>query len=227
VAWLDCDVIFDTDDWMVRASRTLDELAIVHLFEERHDLAPDAETEPRPTPNATPTALSSIHKLATGQAVPDEFVRMGAVGALRSTTGLAWAGRRKVLDRHGLYDAAIVGGGDKANICAALGRFDDVIVGHEMNAARAKHYLAWARPFASTVQGAVGCIPARIFHLWHGDLKDRQYVVRHAWLEGFDPVADIALDRNGCWNWSSSKQDLHARIRRYFELRHEDGTGIV
>ena len=227
VAWLDCDVIFGTEDWMVRASLTLDELAIVHLFEERHDLPPDAATEPRPTPNATPTAFSSVYKLVTGQAAPDEFRRMGAVRALRSTTGLAWAGRRDVLDRHGLYDASIVGGGDKANICAALGRFDDVIAGHEMNAARVKHYLAWARPFAATVRGAVGYIPARIFHLWHGDLRDRQYTVRHAWLEDFDPVADIALDRNGCWRWSSNKHDLHARTRCYFESRHEDGNGTV
>lgn len=227
VAWLDCDVIFENDDWMVRANQALETSAIVHLFDERHDLDPDVETESRPTPNAEPTAFSSIYKLVTGQAAPDQFSRMGVVGALRSTNGLAWAGRRDVLDRHGLYDACIVGAGDKATTCAALGRLDDAIVAHRMNAKRAEHFVSWARPFAEMVQGAVGYIPGRIFHLWHGNLKHRQYAERPAWLEGFDPFTDIALHRNGCWRWSSKKQDLHARIRRYFESRHEDGYATI
>jgi hypothetical protein len=227
VAWLDCDLIFEDDTWMMRASQALETFAIVHLFDERHDLDPDAETEPRPKPHAEPTAFSSIYKLVTGQAAPDQFSRMGVVGALRSTNGLAWAGRRDVLDRHGLYDACIVGAGDKATTCAALGRLDDAIVAHRMNPRRTAHFRSWAGPFSEMVQGAVGYIPGRIFHLWHGDLKHRQYAERPAWLDGFDPFTDIALDRNGCWRWSSNKQDLHARVARYFRSRHEDGYAPV
>jgi len=227
VAWLDCDLIFEDDTWMMRASQALETFAIVHLFDERHDLDPDAETEPRPKPHAEPTAFSSIYKLVTGQAAPDQFSRMGVVGALRSTNGLAWAGRRDVLDRHGLYDACIVGAGDKATTCAALGRLDDAIVAHRMNPRRTAHFRSWAGPFSEMVQGAVGYIPGRIFHLWHGDLKHRQYAERPAWLDGFDPFTDIALDRNGCWRWSSNKQDLHARVERYFTSRHEDGYAPV
>jgi len=227
VAWLDCDLIFEDDTWMMRASQALETFAIVHLFDERHDLDPDAETEPRPKPHAEPTAFSSIYKLVTGQAAPDQFSRMGVVGALRSTNGLAWAGRRDVLDRHGLYDACIVGAGDKAMTCAALGRLDDAIVAHRMNPRRTAHFRSWAGPFSEMVQGAVGYIPGRIFHLWHGDLKHRQYAERPAWLDGFDPFTDIALDRNGCWRWSSNKQDLHARVARYFRSRHEDGYAPV
>ena len=39
---------------------------------------------------------------------------------------------------------------------------------------------------------------------------------------GFDPFGDIALDDHGCWRWSSDKKDMHAFIRRYFEMRDED-----
>ena len=225
VAWLDCDVIFDSDEWIVRASQALEHRAVVHLFHERHDLAPDARTDCRPTPNAEATAFSSIYKLAAGRAVPDEFKRVGAVGALRSTTGLAWAGRRDLLDRHGLYDACIAGSGDKANACGALGRPDDAIAAHRMNSRRAQHYLAWATAFSDSVQGSVGYVPGRVFHLWHGDLENRRYAERPSWLEGFDPFTDIALDRNDCWRWCSDKPGLHTILRSYFESRLEDGNG--
>ena len=39
----------------------------------------------------------------------------------------------------------------------------------------------------------------------------------------FDPAADIALDRSGCWRWNSAKPRLHAWLQEYFESRKEDG----
>jgi hypothetical protein len=224
VAWLDCDVVFDGDDWILGAGRALDTFAIVHLFHERHDLQPDADVE-RPSRTGVPTAFSSIYRAATGNAVPHEFGQAGGVGALGASTGLAWAGRREVLERHGLYDANILGGGDKATICGALGKLEDGTLVSRMNPRRAEHYLAWARPFFETVRSYVGYVPGRILHLWHGDLKYRQYAERFACLQDFDPFADIARDANGSWKWCSDKPALHASVRRYFSARHEDGDG--
>lgn len=227
VAWVDCDVVFESDDWMVRASSALDRCAVVHLFDERHDLAPDARMDSRPTPHAEATAWSSVYKVVTGRAVAGEFRGMGAVAALRSTTGLAWAGRRELLDRYGLYDACIAGSGDKANACGALGRLDDAVAAHRMNSRRADHYRAWAASFSDAVQRSVGYVPGRVFHLWHGDLKNRRYAERPSWLEHFDPFTDIALDSNDCWRWSSDKPELHTQLSRYFESRLEDGHAAV
>src|SRR6516165_312417 len=47
IAWVDCDVVFDSDDWAERASRALDDLVLVHLFQERQDLPPDALLDQR------------------------------------------------------------------------------------------------------------------------------------------------------------------------------------
>jgi hypothetical protein len=223
IAWLDCDVVFDTADWMTRASQALDEWAIVHLFHERHNLPPGAEPDRRLTRAAS--ALSSIYRLATGAAVPDEISTPGLLTRLGATTGLAWAGRREVLDRHGLYDANIIGAGDKVTISGALGKIEDGARSSLMNPRRAVHYRAWAKPFFEAVRGSVGYVPGRIFHLWHGDLQDRRGAERHTWLAGFDPFADIALDACGCWRWSSDKPDLHRVVRDYFESRREDGHG--
>jgi hypothetical protein len=95
-----------------------------------------------------------------------------------------------------------------------------------MNARQEEHYLAWARPYFATVRGRIGYIPGRAFHLWHGEVRDRQYGERDRALQpfDFDPFSDIALDDNGCWRWSSNKQSLHAHVRRYFESRNEDGV---
>ena len=111
-------------------------------------------------------------------------------------------------------------------LCAAFGKFDYGMGALVMNAPRKEHYLAWARPYFATVGGRVGYIPGSIFHLWHGDLEDRQYKQRHRGLEAFDfdPFTDIALDHNGCWRWSSDKRELHAFVKRYFGSRNEDGV---
>jgi hypothetical protein len=66
-------------------------------------------------------------------------------------------------------------------------------------------------------------LAGRIFHLWHGDLADRGYTRRQVLLADFDPFADIALDAQGSWRWSSDKPDLHAAVRRCFESRRGDG----
>ena len=223
IAWLDCDVVFGSDDWVERASQALGEFPLLHLFHERHDPPANVGLDQLCSWNGPPTCRSALHEMATGGATPEDLL-LGA-SPPRSTRGLAWASRREVLEGHGFYDACILGSGDNAMLCAAFGKFEYCIRRHLMNARREEHYLAWARPYFGSVRGRVGYILGRIFHLWHGELIDRQYGQRHQSLEAFDfdPFTDIALDSNGCWRWSSDKRELHAFVRRYFESRNEDG----
>ena len=224
VAWLDGDVVFARDDWAARARRALEDHALVHLFEERHDLPPEAGADALASWSAEPTATSIVRRLAAGEIGHEALSGNELVVRFRSCTGLAWAMRREALERHRLYDATIVGSGDKAIGFAALGVPETAAAALEMNAPRAEHYLAWARPFAATVRRRVGHIAGRIFHLWHGDLADRGYTRRHRLLADFDPFTDIALDDEGAWRWSSAKPALHAAVKDYFESRREDGN---
>jgi len=68
-------------------------------------------------------------------------------------------------------------------------------------------------------------VPGRVFHLWHGDLRNRRYGERYRVPEflDFDPGADIAIDESGCWRWSSDKPALHEYVLNYFAQRREDG----
>jgi hypothetical protein len=195
---------------------------LLHLFQERLNLSREASSSglgasPDPSP-----AQSALYRIARGEGTPEDLLSANAPVDRRTTLGLAWASHRAVLERHGLYDACITGSGDRAILCAALGQFDYGIRALGMNACRSEHYLKWARPVSATIGGSVGCMPGRVLHLWHGNLRNRQYQARHAGLADFDPDTDIALDRNGCWRWSSDKPGLHRVVARYFDSRRED-----
>ena len=226
IAWLDCDVIFASAEWVERASQALEEFPLLHLFHERHDLPHHVELDHLRSWDLPPTSQSVVWKIAAGEATAEDLFLAGAPLERRSTAGLAWASRRDVLEKHGLYDACILGTGDRVILCAALGKFAYGARAVLMNARREEHYLAWARPYCDTVQGRVGSIPGRLFHLWHGDLSNRRYQERHRDLEAFhfDPFTDIAVDEQGGWRWNSDKRELHAFVRRYFTSRNEDGA---
>jgi hypothetical protein len=226
IAWLDCDVVFVDRDWAERASRALDDVLLLHLFDGCHDLPRDV-TIGNVVSDALPEAARSMVYRMTVEGVPaEDLLLRHPRGKRQSTNGLAWASRREVLEEHGLYDACILGSGDRAILSAALGKFHCCTRGLLMNARQESHYLAWARPYFETVRGRVGYIAGRVCHLWHGDMKDRQYGERDRALEafGFDPFRDIALGKSGCWRWGSDKWELHSFVKRYFKSRNEDGV---
>ena len=224
VAWLDCDIIFERETWARDARVALERQAMVHLFHERHDLPRFYPVVRARAWSGPATAESAIDKVETGAPV-EHLAEPAAISTFRSTCGLAWAARRDLVARHGLYDACILGGGDRATACGGLGRFSLALRAMRANPRRAEHYLGWARPFFASTAARVVSAPGRIFHLWHGDLGDRRYGERHALLADFDPFTDIAAAPGQCWRWSSDKPAFHATVRRYFEERREDGAG--
>ena len=229
VAWIDCDVIFESMDWVTNAIKALECSQLVHLYQHRVNLPKNTVLEnlgstelPVNSEFQTPSA---IYLMSQGKARDEDFMRAGMPVGLQSTVGLAWACSRKLLRRHGLYDACIIGGADRAILGAALGRFDYGIEALRMSGKRLNHYLEWAQPFHEAVKGRVCHIPGRAFHLWHGELLNRQYESRLDILNryAFDPYLDISKDDQGLWKWASDKPDLHRDLRTYFASRNEDG----
>lgn len=237
VAWLDGDVLFERDEWHCEARRLLDRHAMLQLFSHFTDL-------PR---GVVGTSLAADQALSTG----DSFAYLHAIGGhegelfdalwgsresnthegvrVRRTrsSGLAWAARREVVRRHGLYDACIVGCGDRAIACAAYGRAETSSQSWIRNERQRRHYVRWAHGFSPSVAGRVSYVEGRIFHLWHGEFRDRRYRERYRDLArlDFDPENDLAIDAVGCWRWNSDKPEMHEYVRRYFSLRNEDGSG--
>ena len=139
--------------------------------------------------------------------------------------GLAWAANLRCLDQIGLYDAAVVGGGDNAILHAAFGAQQNFLDRRNFDALRSSGYLSWAEKFQTAIGGRIGYVPGRAYHLWHGDLGKRDYLKRHTEFAslGFSLGEDIVIGTNGAWHWRRNRPDLEAYFRRYLLNRAEDG----
>jgi hypothetical protein len=223
VAWLDCDVVFEERDWAARTADLLQEFKIVEPFSLSYEI-PRNEFPGGPK-SKQDQGYSLLYANANEIAGPD--VLRGNMRLKRVNSGLAWAARREFLDEHGFYDACVMGSGNRAIACAALGRFDDAIHYLQMNPAWTRHYMNWAKPYFDAVRGDVGWADGALFHLWHGELEHRRYAERHAYLSewGFDPAKDIVIDDNGAWRWGRTRTKAHMEkiIYGYFQSRREDG----
>jgi hypothetical protein len=225
VAWIDCDVVLERHDWAQRARRLLEERPLVQLFDRLYDLPRDVTPAEVDVAATAPTAWSFAYRMASGSISNDDLQPPSSRHVRACLFGLGWAARRDLLRAHGFYDALILGSGDRAMACAAYGLFADAIQTLRLDERRAAHYRGWAEPFFDRIRGAVGYIDGGLYHLWHGDTRDRRYLERHQDLGrlGFDPSTDIGLTDQGCWQWSSDKPELHAYLERYFLSRREDG----
>lgn len=222
VAWIDCDVLFARDDWARETSALLDSHMLVQPYGRMHLMPEDWTGVDLAPGEASKLQLSIAAVIASGIPpetclTPDEARPPGPGYAF----GQAWAARRDLLDRCGFYDACIVGGGDRAMICAAQDCFDVVMTLHRMNSRQRERYLAWAEPFRAAVGRSMAFLPGDLFHLWHGSVESRAYHERHAGLVPFefDPFEDIDLAANGAWRWKAHKPALWQYVRDYFLSR--------
>jgi hypothetical protein len=219
---IDCDLVLDDSSWPQRVAAALDVVPLVQPFDELHHLA-ESGTD---VLFSQPSLAAAIERVAGGGRAVLGRATMRKDG--EPAAGMIWAARRALLAEHGFYDACIVGGGDTALACAAYESFDTVMDLHFMNDQQRQYYLRWSLPFARAVGGKVGCVPARVSHLWHGSMADRSPRERHRGLApfGFDPARDIAVSETGPWRWSSDKPLLRDYARRYMASRNEDGGTV-
>lgn len=222
VVWLDCDVIFEADDWPSRTSLLLDHFMLVqpfsHLYHSPGDWDPDKELPP-----GSELRRSAPFLIASG--VPAATCIGTSAQQIGSVHGFAWAAARDLLRQHRFYDACIIGGGDSAMLRAAYGCFDDAVRLQQLNGRQRTHYLAWAETFHNAVRSNVGFVEGKVVHLWHGSMEHRRYADRYRGLARFrfDPFEDIAVDDNDAWRWNTNKSKMHDYVRGYFLSRREDG----
>lgn len=222
VVWLDCDLIFEAPDWARMTSERLDDVPLVQPFSHAYRTPPG--WQPGDGVDGGGDFLQGMRFLIDNGRTVEECM-LGRAEDMRAASGMAWGARRSVIGAHGLYDACIMGGGDSALLRAAHGYLDTLVERQRMTGPREQHFRAWGEAFRDAVDGRVGHVPGTIHHLWHGAIERREYALRFEVLKhsAFDPFEDVALTDSGVWGWSSSKPDLHARVRDYFAARREDG----
>ncbi len=217
VAWLDADVIFENEDWAGATSERLETAFVVQPFATAVRLS-RGTLEPREGDDVFESFASMfVHR-------PEELAH--GKYDLHGHTGFAWAARRDLIARHGLYDACIGGSADHMMAHAFAGDLQSRCINRMVgNGGRhLAHFRRWTRKVHDEVQGRLTYVPGRLLHLWHGTIENRRYAQRNKELRelGFDPDRDIRIGNTGCWEWSSERPDLHAWARRYFVERKED-----
>ncbi|MBJ44698.1 MAG: hypothetical protein CMJ80_15730 [Planctomycetaceae bacterium] len=221
IAWLDCDIIFPDENWGRLTLHQLEKNAIVQPFSQIYDQTSETDTAPCGPPHRTRTSL--VYRVADNAPI-SEIGNARLRNEWNCASGLAWAGRRDILRQHGLYDACIVGGGDRAIACAAYGAWKPLQRRQCMNNAQRRFYESWAVPFHECVNANVGYVPGVVINLVHGTTTNRNQARRFQLLEqyDFDPFTDLTLDRQGAWQWATDKQEMHDFVNQYFQLRAED-----
>lgn len=225
VVALDCDLVFCGSDWAAQVSAALCGAALVQPFRRVWHLPADAGPG-HAAAHGSVAAEALASAIAAGRSAHEVLGRAMDRNPGAPTPGFAWAAGRDLLERHGFYDACIIGGGDTALASAAFGAWDHAMDFHCLNQRQRDRYFAWAEAFHREVRGSVSCLDGDLFHLWHGTIAERRSRQRHQGLAGFafDPWKDVAVADSGCWQWASDKPELHAYVRDYFFSRKEDGA---
>lgn len=212
VAWLDCDLLFETTSWYDRVMSLLDRYVAIQLFD---NVFRQAKGQPFHSPATRIDVGLVAHTYLAGN----------LASLYKCHPGFAWAARRDAISKTGFYDFGIVGGSDRLMALAWTGQCTADVIQTMTPPKALPYYRSWQEAAFKSVRGDVSYLPGAIYHLWHGEQRDRGYKERHSILYrcDFDPSRDIRLNGDGCWEWSSDKKELHDWVAAYFINRKEDG----
>lgn len=213
--WFDCDIFVLNDDWVDECIDKLKTCDILQPFKKVF-FAPKNETTFSPFYNAqqSVTWQYKTHKDWLNRRISKELPF--------SCPGFAWCAKTSLFKDIGIYDKNIIGSGDTMLVDCLLGSWKIHGYAEKFN----NHMKSAVWGYANSLielDPVVDHLPNHILHLYHGSIKNRQYMDRHSIIHkyDFDPYNDIKLVNN-VYEWNSNKFDMHEEIRRYFYDRKED-----
>lgn len=226
VVWLDCDLLFEDDEWLDRTSDALDHFVVVQPFSAcvrlpRGHFALDVEVR------GWGVEEGQLCESFAAVCARDRSLAHRVLSAEHGHTGFAWAARRELLDACPLYDACLTGSGDHLMAHVFAGALDAICIPAMIGAghAYADHFARWAADVDRIVGGRLGYVDGCVLHLWHGNRADRRYRQRNQEFKafGFDPDRHIRSGDNGLWEWADAPAAMRAWASEMFASRHEDG----
>lgn len=212
-AILDSDVLFENESWYNDLSSLLDNVDIVQPYTAFKSLGCD------------------FHEVInTGVSIFSRYMQVGEkdkpdTEPLKGHTGYAIAFTRDFLNRQAYAEKNLIGGGDSLICSLALRR--RLFAGH-LNS----KYYHWIYDNSVTdYQPTVGVLDGTVYHLYHNNLKNRQYMSRYQILSKYinDTSAYVSLDdiirknEDGVYEWIDEvRADLNRDILNYFASRQDD-----
>ena len=216
IFWVDADVIFTNDNWLVDGVKSLQTNNLVQPFEYCIHLEQD-ETKPsfsveyeRPMASDPkrrhPRLWRSFgYNHSIGNSGHQNYDVHGHVG-------FAWGARREVLDLVPLYDRALVGGADHIIAHAGAGQICHSCITKAFGECP-EDIMNWSNDFYNVVRGKIGYVKGDLYHIWHGAVEKRQYLKR---VQEFTPIAEniTKRDKNGL---HVTEDDSY--VKNYFDHR--------
>ncbi len=230
VFWVDADVIFTNKSWITDGVKAMKNGAkIIQPFEycvhlEQDEIKPSFCLELyRDTVFNKQRRHPSVWKSFCSNIKDEPFFGNSEDYDVHGHVGFAWAAKREVLDECPLYEKALIGGADHIIAHAAAGQIGHTCISRafveDMDAIN-----EWSKKFYRLVRGRIDYVKGDLYHIWHGDVKDRQYLKRIR--EFTAPSKSISKkDSNGLFVNTNKQADDY--IKKYFETREVKTTSKV
>jgi len=204
VAWIDCDIIFENENWVEEVNEKLKDYKVLQLYSTITRLNADGDK--------ISSQYGSIKRISY-----KNIIKHG----LNGTSGFAWAIRREVIDKIKFLDTMIIGSGDSL-MWNSFYDYKNPIYKKSMNYDWYENYLNWAKNSFNEINSSVSFIDGNINHLYHGDIKNRNYIGRFDILKkyNFNIKEDLKIDSNKVWKIKRS--EITNALVKYFIDRKED-----
>ncbi len=216
VYWIDADVTFTNLNWMVDGAKQLQTNNIIQPFEYCVHLEKDEED---------PTFDTQFYK-SNPRLRHEKFWRSFCANYvttdlsdnenydLHGHVGFAWGARVDAIKQILLYDKALIGGADHIMAHACAGQIPHKCITKSFTD-NIDEVNEWSERFYKVMQGKIGYVQGDLYHIWHGDIKNRQYLKR---IQDFTPTTKHIHERDS--NGLFIHQDDNYIID-YFNAREE------
>jgi hypothetical protein len=204
--FIDSDLIFENPNWYNEISDKLDRYDIVQPFSKG-------------------IWLDITYKKIVKERIPMVFYKKlglitneGGIGGYHP--GFAWGFKRDWYRKVGFFNYGILGCGDTLSSTVFLNYTHYTPVYYIQPAYEEyKKLVKSNKPTVCYVNG-------NIYHLWHGDSKNRQYSTRREIFNNIKDIRDIiTVDKTGLFKLKTDK--YKKSIRKYFMNRFDDGLEVT
>ena len=176
--WVDGDLIYENLDWLETLDLVVHDNDFVQLFETINYLGQGGES------------LESHRSLISGNSSNiDDLLGKGY------KPGGAWLGKTSILKKDKFFEKMFVGGGDAIFAYGLFGINSGFTLNKvgESNKEIQKEATEWIERFGAY---KVGYLRRTVGHLYHGDLKDRNYNERYSKLINIKPRRIVVFTEN-------------------------------
>ena len=198
LAFLDCDILFSDPRWYSKTSALLDEYDVVQPFETAHWM------------DLTYTQIDLSRKTVLEMKTH--------TWDFKYHPGFAWCMTREWYNYSGFFDYAVSGSGDTLSTAAWLGKKFPPDFQSLPKALRHEYakFLNKACPKITYLKDV------DVFHLYHGSRNNRQYAVRHKFLEVPHMITDLVKpNADGVFEWNHPTK-WNPIFLEYFKHRNDD-----